>query len=288
MSSAVVLSESEREFILGGVRDDVRADGRGCRHVRHFSLQTGVVSNTSGSALIERERTSAIIGVKAELDRPHPSTPNEGRLEFHVDCSALAGPIFERRGGELLGQRLAEHLEEAYSSASCVDRKSLSVIPGEQCWVLYVDALMLEVGGSLLDALSIGVRAALQSTLVPRLTVTGEGEEMEIEVSDNPHDSTPVAADGAPVVVTLHQLGGRYVVDCALEEELCSGSQLRFAVDRDGHVLSSSMEGAGSVPYSDLSSIIKMALEVAEEILNSVDARKADMPTTSTKPSLFS
>ena len=54
MSLPVVLSESERAYILGGVRDDVRADGRGCRHVRHFSVRTGVVSNTSGSALIER------------------------------------------------------------------------------------------------------------------------------------------------------------------------------------------------------------------------------------------
>lgn len=58
--------------------------------------------------------------------------------------SALAGPIFERRGGEVLGQRLAEQLEEAYSSSSCVDCKALSVIPGEQCWVLYVDALVSE------------------------------------------------------------------------------------------------------------------------------------------------
>lgn len=54
MSFPVVLSESEREYILGGVKSDVRADGRGRKHVRHFSLKTGVVSNTSGSALIER------------------------------------------------------------------------------------------------------------------------------------------------------------------------------------------------------------------------------------------
>ena len=58
----------------------------------------------------------------------------------------------------------------------------------------------------MLDTVSLGVRAALQSTSVPRLTVTGEGEEMEIEVSDNPHDSTPVNAGGAPVIITLNQV----------------------------------------------------------------------------------
>ena len=65
---------------------------------------------------------------------------------------------------------------------------------------------MLEVGGNVLDTLSIGVRAALQSTLIPKLTVTGEGEEMEIQVSDNPHHSSPVHAEGAPIIITLHQV----------------------------------------------------------------------------------
>ena len=52
--TSTVLSESEKQFILGGVKDDVRSDGRCCRHVRHFDLKKGVVSNTSGSAMIER------------------------------------------------------------------------------------------------------------------------------------------------------------------------------------------------------------------------------------------
>ena len=65
---------------------------------------------------------------------------------------------------------------------------------------------MLEVGGNVVDTLSLGVRAALQSTVLPKLTVTGEGEEMEIEVSDNPHDSLPINAEGAPIIITLNQV----------------------------------------------------------------------------------
>lgn len=58
-----MLSETERQFILGGVEMDIRSDGRGCRHVRQFTLKSGVVSNTSGSAMIER--------VVMELYRDH-------------------------------------------------------------------------------------------------------------------------------------------------------------------------------------------------------------------------
>ena len=57
--TSTVLSESERDFIVRGVREDVRADGRGCRDVRHYSLRLGVVSNTSGSAHVERVSASS-------------------------------------------------------------------------------------------------------------------------------------------------------------------------------------------------------------------------------------
>ncbi len=65
---------------------------------------------------------------------------------------------------------------------------------------------MLEWSGGVLDALSLAVRGALSATLIPQLTVSGEGEEMEIEVSDNPHDSTKIDVSKAPIIVTLAQV----------------------------------------------------------------------------------
>jgi hypothetical protein len=51
-----LLSQSERDYIVSGVREDLRADGRTCTDYRHFKVRTGVVSNTSGSAKIELVR----------------------------------------------------------------------------------------------------------------------------------------------------------------------------------------------------------------------------------------
>ena len=58
----------------------------------------------------------------------------------------------------------------------------------------------------MLDVISIAVRAALHNTRIPRLIVSGEGEEVEVEVSDNPHDSTPVSVEHAPLIITLSQV----------------------------------------------------------------------------------
>lgn len=101
------------------------------------------------------------------------------------------------------------------------------------------------------------------------------------------------------------QIGAKYVVDCGMEEELCSSSRVRFAVDHVGHVLSTSMEGVGSIPHSQVSTIIQvgwlvgwlvgdvyeytlqMALQVAEEMFGSVDAAKEHMTATNTKQPIF-
>lgn len=115
--------------------------------------------------------------------------PQEGRLEFFVDCSANAAPEFEGRGGEDLASRISRALAGAYGHrwddlnwlkvmiffppcfsfpSDAFDLRQLSVLPGRHCWALYVDILILECGGNLFDAVSIAVKAALFNTRIPR------------------------------------------------------------------------------------------------------------------------
>ena len=44
------VSTFERAYIVGGIEQDFRSDGRSCQDYRHFEVETGIVSNTSGSA----------------------------------------------------------------------------------------------------------------------------------------------------------------------------------------------------------------------------------------------
>lgn len=100
----VALSEAEKTFILHGVevsnglfsivwklrqiyclQDDFRADGRSRRDYRPMELETGLVSNASGSARLRLANTDILVGVKTEIDVPNPLTPEFGKLEFFVD-----------------------------------------------------------------------------------------------------------------------------------------------------------------------------------------------------------
>lgn len=56
--------------------------------------------------------------------------------------SANATPAFEGRGGEDLANELSAALTRAYSAPKALDLKALCILPGFQCWKLYVDILV--------------------------------------------------------------------------------------------------------------------------------------------------
>lgn len=52
------------------------------------------------------------------------------------------------------------------AAGSGLDLASLCLVPGKTCWLVYVDALVLNDGGNVLGALSMAARAALALTRV--------------------------------------------------------------------------------------------------------------------------
>ena len=48
-------------------------------------VETGLVSNASGSARLRLANSDILVGVKVELEAPSADKPKEGKLEFFVD-----------------------------------------------------------------------------------------------------------------------------------------------------------------------------------------------------------
>eukprot|EP00092_Neocalanus_flemingeri_P027564 GFUD01029905.1.p1 GENE.GFUD01029905.1~~GFUD01029905.1.p1 ORF type:complete len:293 (+),score=89.54 GFUD01029905.1:76-954(+) len=267
--TTLLLSEAEKTFILHGVEDNFRVDGRGRGDVRPMVLETGVVSHASGSCHLRLANTDILVGVKAELETPLPGAPDCGRVEFFVDCSANATPTFEGRGGEGLATAISGVLARAYSNKEVLDLSKLVVLAGQTCWILYVDILVLEVGGNLCDAVSIAVKAALASTRVPKVTVTAvDGGEPEIEVCDSvgPEGYDRLDLSGAPVLVTLARIGNHCIVDTSPEEETCSSASLLVAVTPGGQMATVRKVGGGSFHPATLLAATKMAVTVGTEL----------------------
>ena len=64
-----------------------------------------------------------------------------------MDCSTNATPSLECKGGENLSTAISGVLTRAYSSREVLDPISLALHAGYTCWILYVDTLVIEVGG---------------------------------------------------------------------------------------------------------------------------------------------
>ena len=83
------ISNAEREYIVGGVVDDLRNDGRGRLDYRQITIDLGVVPQSSGSArvrlgIIPRETTDVIVAVKADIGTPPKDNPTHGRIQLSL------------------------------------------------------------------------------------------------------------------------------------------------------------------------------------------------------------
>ena len=114
---------------------------------------------------------------------------------------------------------------------------------------------------------------------IPKLNVTGEGEEVEIEVSDNPYDYIPLDASRLPIIVSLsmvrfavaflflllyamEQIGGHFVIDASQEEESCAECSLSVAIAEcpSLSVYGTLLYGAGSLPYQHYHTALTVCL----------------------------
>ncbi|PRW60343.1 exosome complex component RRP42 [Chlorella sorokiniana] len=239
-----LISAGEVQWITAGVSFNCRNDGRQREDFRELSAQLGVIAQATGSARVQLGETDVIVGCKAEIGSPDPERPDCGRLVFGVECSPVASPAFRGRGGDELSGELARALERSFypgpsGRAGGVDLSALSIVSGKTCWVLYVDALLLNIGGNLHDALSVAAKAALADAKIPKVEVVqGEDptDEPDYEVDDDPQQAQRLDVARVPLCVTVSQIGAHSVVDLTAQEELCSSASVQVAVDASGAV----------------------------------------------------
>lgn len=263
----VLLSEAEKTFIVHGIQDNLRTDGRRCEDFRYIEIETNLISNAAGSARVRLANTDILVGIKAEIGRPLIDRPNEGHLEFFLDCSANATPAFEGRGGESLATTIITMLSTAYDFEECLNLPSLCLLPKEKCWILHIDILLLECGGNLFDTVSLAVKAALHNTRIPNVTVgCDEQGSVELELSDDPSDCHPIDIRNVPCLLTVTKVGNCHIVDATMEEETCALTSFVMGIREDGIVTTLKKYGSTSLTLKSITSMTQMGSRVGQAI----------------------
>ncbi|XP_075444732.1 exosome complex component RRP42 [Ascaphus truei] len=281
--ASVQLSEAEKVYILHGIQDDLRTDGRGCEDYRCIEVETDVVSNTTGSARVKIGHTDVLVGVKAEMGVPRLERPEEGYLEFFVDCSANATPEFEGRGGEELGTEIANTLYKIFDNKSSIDLESLCIEAGEHCWVLYVDVLVSKAQ-HLCNLWRVTIKLLIHFIYaltflmympfrIPKVRVLEDDEgAKDIELSDDPYDCMRLNVVNVPCIVTLSRIGHRHVVDATLQEEACSLASLLVSVTSKSVLTCMRKIGKGSLDPESIFEMIETGKRVAKSLHTSLQS----------------
>ncbi|KAJ6873944.1 exosome complex component RRP42 [Populus alba x Populus x berolinensis] len=274
----VGLSLGEKHFIQGGIDQNLRSDGRKRDAYRPISIETGVIPQANGSARIRIGATEVIASVKAELGRPNALQPDKGKVAIFVDCSPVAEPMFEGRGGEELSTELSVALQRCLlggksGAGAGIDLSSLIVAEGKICWDLYIDGLVISSDGNLLDALGAAIKAALSNTGIPRVQVAAGAsgdEQPEVDISDE--EFLQFDTSGVPVIVTLTKVGRHYIVDATSEEESQMSSAVSVSISRKGHICGLSKRGSAGLDPSVISDMISVARHISEQLINKLDS----------------
>ncbi|KAJ2766201.1 hypothetical protein IWQ57_004469 [Coemansia nantahalensis] len=276
--ASLILSPAEQDYITQGVERGLRADGRGGLDRREVTLRTNMISQANGSARCRTGYlgvgTDVLVGIKAEVNSWTAGEPEDrGAVVCSVECSPSAAQEFEGYGAEELNVELTQLLDRILGGPqSGLDLGKLCIIPKQAYWVLHVDALVLDVKGSIVDTLVWAARAALLATRLPRVVVESIADEdgnmqSEFDVVDDAEDQVALeGAENLPLAVTFSQIGKRYVVDASEQEEAVTQARVTVAVSpqMDICAIQKSATARGFAP-SLLTEILHSARAIARE-----------------------
>jgi len=249
-----VTAEILTTHILDLARDGKRLDGRAPDEYRPISVDPGFVSTADGSALARIGHTAVVCGVKIELGKPFPDTPNAGVLTTNAELIPLSSPMFEPGPPHPRAIEVSRVVDRAIRAAEAIDLTKLCVTPGEKTWVCYVDIHVIDHSGNIIDAALLAALGALAHAKMPNA---------RFGVADA---DAPLQLNHAPVENTFVRLGDTIVVDPSVDEERAAQGRLTVATDETGRVVAMQKGLIGAFSPDDVRDVVERAFRHGERM----------------------
>jgi exosome complex component RRP42 len=234
-----VAAEILTSHVLELARKRQRLDGRAIDEMRPVKIQAGYVASADGSALVSLGTTKVLSGIKVEIGKPFPDTPNAGVLSTNAELVPLSSPVFEPGPPTVEAIETSRVVDRAIRAADMVDLASLCITPGEKIWQCFVDIHCLDHAGNLIDAAMLAATSALAGTIVP-------GKKFEVG------EDRPLKPKHLPIETTFVRLGDAIVVDPTREEEVACQGRLTIATDEAGNVVAMQKAKIGAFSPQDV------------------------------------
>jgi len=248
-----VMSVLKRDYIYNLMLKGKRTDGRAFDEVRDIEVKTNVIDKAEGSAWVKYGDTEVLVGVKMQVGTPFPDSAGEGVIITSLELNPIASPDFEAGPPRENAIEMARVTDRGVRESGAIDLSKLCITEGEEVWMVFIDIHVLNNGGNIQDASSMGAIAALLTTTIPAESA-GKGEDIAMPIKD------------IPLGVTVINIGGSLMVDPELDEETVCDTKITVVSNKDGSISGMQKSGDGALTEEQLLKAVEMACEKAAEL----------------------
>lgn len=234
-----------------------RIDGRGFTEFRPILLQEGIIRNAEGSARVKFGETEVVAGVKLEIGKPFPDSPEEGVLIVNAEFTPLASPDFEPGPPGENAIELARIVDRGIRESKCLELNKLCIVPKEKVWCVFIDIYIINHQGNLLDASALASIAALRNSKIPKF-------EDDVVIRGEYDRELPVIF--RPVSVSIIKVKRNFLIDPLLEEEDIAEVKLSIGIRDDDKICSIQKQGRGTFSFEEIEMALDLAIEKSKEL----------------------
>ncbi|XP_012527138.1 exosome complex component RRP43 [Monomorium pharaonis] len=257
------------KYLQDHLEQGVRADGRKFLSFRPVSINVSSIIQADSSALFKLGDTSVVCGIKAELATPKADTPDHGYIVPNVELSPLCSSKFRPGPPSEQAQVLSKLINIILSNSAALDLKDLCICRSKLVWVLYCDILCLNYNGSVIDACTGAMIAALKTLTLPEVNYNKETGVTVV----HPKNRKAFTVRTLPVSTSFAVFEKQLLIADPMddEEDLSSG---RFSIVMDDEEKICYVHKPGGIPISQnlLSKGLEMAKTRAKSIRSVINA----------------
>ncbi len=252
------MNDELKAHVHGLLAKGTRLDGRNPLDYREVKVVKGYIPSAEGSAYVKIGDTELIVGVKMQVDKTYPDTPDEGGIVVGAELYPLSSPDFESGPPSIFAVELSRVVDRGIRESKCIDFSKLCITPGEKAWFLVIDICTLNDAGNLFDAAALGALAALQNVKYP----TYDGKKIDYKAKTG--KTLEMVKD--PLSVTVYKIGENFIVDPNFEEEKVYDGRLSVAVEDNGTLCALQKGGDSPLSEEDVTTMIDIAVEKTQEL----------------------
>ena len=258
----------EKDYLISLLSKGKRPDERNALDYRQIKIEYGATKTAEGSARVMIGDTHVIVGVKVEIGKPYPDSPDQGTIMVGAELIPLSNPDFEPGPPTIQAIEIARVVDRGIRESKAIDFRKLCIREGEKAWIIMIDIVTINDAGNLIDASALAALAALKDMRFPSL----DGEKINYKEKTD----EGLSLEQMPIAVTVYKVGDHFIVDPEREEEAAADARLTVSVMENGELCALQKGGNEPLTQDDIGNMIDIAIEKSAVLREELENAKAD------------